>query len=284
MSEWFNEELDETLFNVGARTSIKIEKTLFKGESPYQKLEIIETSNFGKMMVLDDCIMLTESHEYVYHEMIAHIPLFLHHHPKQILIIGGGDGGTAREVLRHPSVERCVLVEIDELVVEKSKEFFPKLRIAFDNPRLELRIEDGIKYIENQQDIFDIILVDSTDPIGPAEGLFTEEFYNKVSIALKPNGIVVSQAESPYFFQKTQQNLINTLRKVYPFVTLYLASIPFYPSGTWSFSLASKEIIKNIIPRLEELNKMHSELQYLNEEVFIASFALPTFLRESLGL
>lgn len=283
MSEWFNEELDENLFNVGARTSIKVEKTLFKGESPYQKLEIIKTSNFGNMMVLDNCVMLTESHEFIYHEMIAHIPLFLHPNPKQVLIIGGGDGGTAREVLKHPNIERCVLVEIDELVVEKSKEFFPKLRVVFDNPKLELRIEDGIKYIENHQNIFDVILIDSTDPVGPAEGLFTENFYRKVSLALKYNGIVVSQAESPYYFQKTQKDLINTLRKVYPFVSLYLANIPFYPSGTWSFSFASKEVIKKMTPRSQELQKMISKLQYLNEAVFHSCFSLPNFIKHNLG-
>jgi spermidine synthase len=282
MEKWFNEIIDESIFDIGARTSIKIGKTLFEGQSEYQKLEIVETPKFGRMMILDDCVMLTDAHEYAYHEMMAHVPMFAHPKPEQILIIGGGDGGTSREVLRHESVKRCVMVEIDGLVVEKSREFFPALTTGLDDPRMDLRIEDGVKYIENQVNTFDIIMVDSTDPVGPAEGLFSKDFYKKVYAALKPGGIVVAQAESPYYFQKTQKELFDVLREVYPYTALYLSAIPFYPSGTWSFAFASKLYREDTQPRWEDMKAMALELEYFNPEIYKACFALPNFVKRNL--
>lgn len=280
--KWFNEELDDQIFDIGARTSIQIKETLFKGQSPFQKLEIVQTHSFGKMMLLDDCIMLTDAFEFAYHEMIAHVPLFAHPDPRQVLIIGGGDGGTAREVLRHPQVARCVMVEIDGLVVEKSREFFPDIASELDNPRLELRIEDGIKYMVAQEQVFDVILIDSTDPVGPAEGLFSREFYENCFQALKPDGLLSAQAESPFYFQKTQKELFSILREIFPIQQLYISQIPFYPSGTWSFAFASKKYGPFEKRREADIRKLEGTLHYFNEALGSAAFALPNFVKRNL--
>ncbi len=282
MNQWFNEELDEQVFDLGARVSIKIGETLFEGQSEYQKLQIVKTPHFGNMMILDGAVMLTEANEFAYHEMIAHIPLFAHPNPKRVLIIGGGDGGAAREVLRHACVEECVMVEIDGLVVEKSREFFPTVACELDNPRLTLLIDDGIKYIENAENAFDVILIDSTDPAGPAEGLFSADFYRKVSRALKPDGLMAAQAESPYYFQKVQKELFGVLNGIFPYTTMYISAIPFYPSGTWSFAFASKNYTEKSHARIAELEAMSPNLQYVNPPLFSGCFAIPTFMKKVL--
>jgi spermidine synthase len=283
MNQWFNEELDEQYFDLGARVSIQVGETLFEGQSDFQKLQIVKTPKFGNLMILDGAVMLTEANEFAYHEMIAHIPLFAHPNPKRVLIIGGGDGGAAREVLRHACVEECVMVEIDGLVVEKSREFFPTIACELDNPRLTLLIDDGIKYIENAENEFDVILVDSTDPAGPAEGLFTADFYKKVFKALKADGLMAAQAESPYYFKKTQKELFDVLNSIFPYTSMYISAIPFYPSGTWSFAFASKDYSEISHARVVDLEKMTPDLQYVNPALFRGCFALPTFMRKNIA-
>lgn len=280
MNTWFNETLDESVFDIGARTSIKIGQTLFEGQSEYQKLVITDTPHFGRMMILDDCIMLTESHEYIYHEMLAHVPLFSHPNPERVLIIGGGDGGTAREVLKHPLVQECVMVEIDALVIEKSKEFFPQFAPIFNHPRLTLLIQDGIQYIKDHQGAFDIILVDSTDPVGPAEGLFSKTFYEAAWSALKADGLLVTQAESPFYFQKVQKELFKILRDTFDYSAMYLAAIPFYPSGTWSFAFASKKYLPDIQLHHDTMKQLSEDFNYFNPEIYQACFALPNFVKK----
>jgi spermidine synthase len=279
MSQWFDEDIE---FDLGARVSIQIGKLLFEGQSDFQKLQIYETPKFGNLMILDGAVMLTEANEFAYHEMIAHIPLFAHPNPERVLIIGGGDGGAAREVLRHPSVKECVMVEIDGLVIEKSKEYFPTIAIEMinQNPRLTLLVDDGIKYIENSENAFDVILVDSTDPAGPAEGLFSAEFYKKAFRALKEDGLLAAQGESPYYFQKTQKELFGVLRDIFPYTAMYISAIPFYPSGTWSFAFASKKYTEKSDARWADLDAMATHLQYVNAEVFKGCFALPNFVRK----
>jgi spermidine synthase len=279
---WLNEDLDQTIFEVGARVSMRVGKKIFEGQSDFQKLEIYETPHYGNMMVLDGCVMLTEANEFSYHEMIAHVPLFAHPNPERVLIIGGGDGGAAREVLRHPQVKECVMVEIDGLVIEKSKEYFPTIASEFDNPRLTLLVDDGVKYIENNKTAFDVILVDSTDPVGPAEGLFSKDFYQKAYNSLKPNGILVAQAESPYYFKRTQRELFDVLHSVFSYATLYTTNIPFYPSGMWSFAYASKEYKENTNPRYADMEKMEENLQYFNRKLYEGCFALPTFVKKNI--
>ncbi len=281
MSTWFNEEFkEEDNLAIGARTSLKIKRSLFRGESKYQKIEILETEDFGNLMLLDDIIMLTEKNEFSYHEMISHIPIFAHPNPKRVLIIGGGDGGTAREVIKHDSIDECVLVEIDEMIIAKSIEYFPKVSTAFNNPKLNLIIDDGIKYLKENKNSFDVIIIDSTDPIGPAKGLFTLEFYQNVFESLIGDGIMCAQAETPYFYKDIQKELFGKLKSIFPFVTMFLSHVPFYPSGTWSFAFSSKKYTEKSNPRWNDMKKMESSLEYFNREIYSSAFALPNFVKK----
>lgn len=277
---WFNEEFIDDNLSIGARTSLKIKQVLYSERSEFQKIEVMETESFGRLLLLDDIIMLTEENEFSYHEMIAHIPLIAHPNPKKVLIIGGGDGGAAREVLKHECIEECVMIEIDKLVVDTSIKYFPSLSRVFKNKRLNLKIEDAVKYMKINRNFFDVIIIDSTDPIGPAKGLFTSEFYNDVFNSLNDNGIMVAQAETPYFYKDIQKELFGKLKKQFPYVTMYLSHVPFYPSGTWSFAFASKHFKELEQPRLEDLEKLENNLQYLNRELYSASFVLPNFVKK----
>lgn len=278
---WYNEDQDEHIVSIGARTSIRVTEKLYEKQSDFQKIEIYQTDTFGKMMVLDNCIMLTDANEFAYHEMIAHVPLFAHPNPERVLIIGGGDGGTAREVLRHPQVKECVMVEIDEEVINVSREHFPAIACELDNPRLDLRIEDGMAYIRNNENAFDVILIDSTDPVGIAENLITVKFYEETHRSLKQGGIMVAQAESAFYFADIQRKLFKNIKGAFPAVSMYLSQIPFYPSGTWSFAFATKEAdFDRSNYRAADLQAMESQLQYFNEAVFNGCFAIPTFARK----
>ena len=183
----------------GFGIAIKAGDVLFSKQSEFQKVEVFETeSSLGRVLTLDDLMMTTEGDEYHYHEMIAHIPMINHKNPKSVLVIGGGDGGTVREVLKHDTVEKVVLCEIDGMVIEACKKFLPTISCELDNPKVEILVQDAIEYIKNKKDEFDIVLIDSTDPMGPGEGLFTEEFYTNVKNSLKKDGIMVAQSESPF--------------------------------------------------------------------------------------
>ncbi len=282
MELWYNEQFEDQSLALGSRTSFRVDKVLYSGQSKYQKLDILRTTDFGNLMLLDNIIMLTEKNEFAYHEMLAHVPINAHPNPKRVLIIGGGDGGTAREVLKNEAVEECVMVEIDELVVEKAKEFFPKTAISFKNPKLDLKIADGIKYMKDHQNYFDVILIDSTDPFGPAEGLFEKEFYQDVYNALKEDGIAAAQAESPYYYPKIQKKYFSMLKELFPKVTSYMAMIPFYPSGAWSFSFASKKYSPFEKYQTEAINNLEKETEYFNSQIFKACFALPNFAKKNL--
>lgn len=279
-SIWFTERDDNIALSLKHTGDV-----LYKKQSPYQRVEIIDTYAYGKTLILDGMVMTTEKDEYVYHEMITHIPLFSHPNPKKVLIIGGGDGGAAREILKHDSIEHIDLVEIDPFVVEASKQFLPTISSSFSNSKLHTIIDDGLKYVKNcPKESYDIIIVDSTDPVGPAEGLFTKEFYEDVYDCLKPMGIMVTQSESPRFnanvFTEIQQCYRDIFGKknVHP----YLAYIPTYPSGMWSFSLCSKERIHPI----QDLNKKkirtflkNHRLQYYTEDIHASAFVLPAFVQ-----
>lgn len=283
MELWYNEVFEDDTLKLGARTSLKVDKVLYQGQSKYQKLDILHTTDFGNLMLLDNIIMLTEKNEFSYHEMIAHVPLTAHPNPEKVLVIGGGDGGTAREVVKHPRVKKCVLVEIDQLVIDKSKEFFPGTACVFNNPKLELIVDDGIKYMQDHQNEFDVILIDSTDPFGPAEGLFRREFYEDVYAALKEDGIATAQAETPYFYPNIQKNYFNMLKGLFPEVTMYMSMIPFYPSGAWSLSFASKKYKPFDSPRLDEIKDL-GKLDYFNADLYKGCFAIPEFAKRNLEL
>ena len=261
---------------------------LYRKQSQYQRVEIIDTYAYGRALILDGMVMTTEQDEYVYHEMIAHIPLLTHPHPEKVLIIGGGDGGGAREALKHDSVNQVDLVEIDELVIESCKKYLPNLSQSFDHPNLNLYVQDGIEYMKKCSDnTYDVIIIDSTDPVGPAEGLFTSEFYKDVYRCLKDDGIMVAQSESPHFNTKVFKEIYHCYGDIFGYgnVHPYLVYIPTYPSGMWSFSFCSKN---NLHP-VEDLDEHRSQefsskhhLKYYNPEIHKAAFMLPTFVRSIL--
>ncbi len=280
MDLWYTEKHTEN-----AAITLKVNQSLFSGKSEFQRLDIVETAEYGRMMLLDGLVMVTERDEFVYHDMITHPALFVHPDPKKVLVIGGGDGGTIREIMKHKGVEEAVLCEIDGLVIEKSIELLPSMACDIDgsNPRVKLHVDDGIAYIRDHQDAFDIILVDSTDPIGPAEGLFEEDFYRMVFGALKKDGIMVAQSESPFYHGEIQKNMYRNLRAVFPIVEMYQAFIPTYPSGFWSFAFASKEHhpVKDF--DRERAKNRGFYTKYYNEDLHLGAFMLPTFARENIS-
>ncbi len=260
---------------------------LYKKQSPYQKVEIIDTFAYGKMMTLDGMVMTTDKDEYVYHEMITHVPMLTHPNPKRVLIIGGGDGGAVREIVRHPELEKVVMVEIDALVIEAAKEHLPAIAAAFDHPKLELRVEDGIAYVKNCPDAaFDVVIVDSTDPVGPAEGLFTEEFYRHAHRILKDPGVMITQSESPRFNVKVFKEIYALYRKLFgnDKVHCYLISVPTYPTGTWSLAYCAKGDVSPVADekRQNALLSAHAT-QYYNAEIHRAAFALPNYVKTLLS-
>lgn len=189
-------------------------------------------SALGRVLTLDDLMMTTEGDEFHYHEMIAHIPMMHHKNPESVLVIGGGDGGTVREVLKHKSVKKVVLCEIDGMVIDACKEFLPTISCGLSDPRVEIKVEDAIEFIKDKKNEYDIILIDSTDPMGPGEGLFTEEFYTNVKNSLKEGGIVAAQSESPVVNKEEIKKMYNLLKKVFPVTSTYTSNIPTYPAGT----------------------------------------------------
>lgn len=263
------------------KMSYKIKNKLYSEKSDFQKVEVYDTEYLGRVLLNDDLLMTSERDEFVYHEMISHIPLFSHPNPKRVLVIGGGDGGTVREVLKHKSVEKVVMVEIDACVVEASKKHIGVTASELENNRLELIIDDGVKYLKEADDnSFDAVLVDSTDPIGPAAPLFNESFYSDVFRVLTDNGVVVSQCENPFLEIETQKSLLQIKAKLFKGVYVYNYSNITYPSGLWSFSMASKsELDPSAVNRTDSFV---DELKYYNEEMHKASFALPQFQKMAL--
>ena len=226
--------------------------------------------------------MLSERDEFVYHEMIAHVPLAVHPHPKRVLIVGGGDGGTAREVLKHPSIEHVRLVEIDEMVVSASREYLPSLSVAFDDPRLEVTFDDGVRFVAHTDHAFDVVIVDSTDPVGPAEPLFDRLFYQNVSRILTPGGIMVTQAESPYYDHVIQKTMLTNQRPYFNRLHLYLFSNLTYPGGLWSFGLGSQQFCPVGDFDAERFERAAIITQYYTPRIHRAAFALPAFVEQNL--
>ena len=277
MSLWV-EEIHRGYFS----SRFKCKKILFSGKSKWQCIDVIETEGMGLMLLNDGIVMLSERDEFIYHEMIAHVPLSIHPHPKKVLIIGGGDGGTAREALRH-NIQECVLVEIDEMVVQVCKKYFPKISSSFKNPKLNLKIQDGLKFVKESVQKFDVVLVDSTDPLGPAKDLFSRPFYKDVHALLSDDGVLAVQAESPFFELETQKDILQSLKSLFPIVSLYHYSNIVYPGGgLWSFALASKKHhpIRNFdADKIKEKIKTWN-LSYYNTDIHKASFAQPEFIRK----
>lgn len=268
----------------GYGISIKAGKVLFSEHSPFQKVEVFETdSSLGRVLTLDDLMMTTEGDEWHYHEMIVHVPMMHHPNPKTVLVIGGGDGGTVREVLKHDTVEKVVLCEIDGMVIDVCKKYLPTISCELDNPKCEILVEDAIEYIKDKENMYDIVLIDSTDPMGPGEGLFTDEFYTNVKRSLKKGGIVAAQSESPFTNQNEIKKMYTQLRRVFPIVSTYTSNMPTYPGGYWAWAFCS-ESVKPLSywdeRRGEQITKT---CKIYNKEYHQARFALPNYLKELVG-
>ncbi|MGC1309333.1 MAG: polyamine aminopropyltransferase [Phormidesmis sp.] len=284
-SVWFTDRDDNIALSIRHRGD-----RIFQEKSPYQLVEIFDTFKYGKMLTVDKMVMCSEKDETAYHEMIIHVPMLANPGVKKVLVIGGGDGGSVREILRHESVESVTMVEIDEVVVRASREFLPSLSSSLDDPKLDLIIGDGIEYLKNASDeSYDFIVVDSSDPVGPAEGLFSTAFYKDVYRCLTPSGMMVAQSESPRFNQKAFVSLSHCLRDIFNVENAhtYLAFIQTYPTGMWSFSYCTKNGIHPVkalnIDNAARFAKAH-DLQYYNPDVHQAAFCLPTFIQTMLIL
>jgi spermidine synthase len=272
MELWYTEKQTER-FGIIA----KIKRTLHTEQTDFQKLDVIETEEFGNMLVLDGMVMTTEKDEFVYHEMVAHIPLFTHPEPKKVLVVGGGDGGVIREVLKHPSVEKATLVEIDGKVIEYSKKYLPTIAGTLDDPRVDVQVDDGFMHIAKSENEYDVIMVDSTEPVGPAVNLFTKGFYAGIANALKDDGIFVAQTDNPWFKADLISSVYKDVKEIFPITRLYNASIPTYPSGLWTYTIGSKKY-DPLEVREERFHDI--DTKYYTKDIHKASFALPRFVEQ----
>lgn len=275
MELWFTEKQTPAL-----GITCKVLQTLHREITPFQEIAVLDTEQFGRMLVLDGMVQLTINDEFVYHEMLAHVPLHTHPNPRNVLIIGGGDGGTAREVLRHSQVEKVTLVELDRRVADVSRQFLPEVSISFDDPRMEPHFEDGVKYLQQKEAEYDVILIDAPEPIGQAARLFSTEFYEEIAHALRPDGLFAAQTESPFVNSDLIASVNRGVRSIFPITRLYLAPVPTYPSGMWSFTIGSKLYDPVQPPRDGGFTGM---LRYYNNGVHQTAFQLPNFVQEFLG-
>lgn len=277
-SIWFTENFE---VEKGRNLKVGIKDVLEVKQSRFQKIEMFETVSLGKMLVLDGVIQLTEFDTFAYHEMITHVPMNAHPTPKKVLVVGGGDGGVIKEVCKYTSVEEIVMCEIDEDVVNISKKYFPQFASAFKDERVELIIDDAAKYIAAKENYFDVIIVDSSDPVGPASTLFNTQFYKNMKKALTKEGIAVTQSESMYFHLDFIEELYKQNKEIYEYVSYYYTLVPTYPSGTIGFSYCSKKYdpITNLN---EDRIKDLGSLEYYNLDIHKAAFILPGFTKKQL--
>jgi spermidine synthase len=271
---WFSEQHENFSLN------FRIKECLFSEQSDFQKVEVFETVEHGKLLAHDGMTMVTERDEHVYHDMITHVPMFTHPQPENVLVIGGGDGGTVREVLKHPTVKKVTMVEIDPLVVEVSRRFIPQTSGQLSDAKVNLLFKDGVDFVKNTQEKFDVIIVDSSEPIGPATPLFNIDFYKDINACLSEQGIVVSQGESPYYDMKMQKVLVDILAQVFPKVHIYNYSNMTYPSGLWSFTYASKGLcpLKDFDP-----NRVQGQFHFYNPQIHWGAFMVPQFMLDTHG-
>ena len=277
--ELWGEEVQDGAYGMKWRAK----ELLFRGKSEFQSVEVYETLSHGRMLLIDGLLMTSERDEFVYHEMIAHVPLFLHPKPRRVLVIGGGDGGTVRETLKHPSVEHVDLVEIDGMVVDAAKTFLPTTSACLSDPRVSVRIEDGVKHMAAAGEPYDVILIDSTDPIGPAAPLFGPEFYGNVKRRLTEGGIVVAQGECPFYRLDVQKALADVVTGAFGRAALYNYHNLTYPGGLWSFVIAGKTPRDLAAPDASRVAALQPQLRYYNLETHKAAFALPEFMKRGLG-
>ncbi len=279
MDLWYTENHTEE-----ARFSIKIDRQLISLQSDFQRIDIFESREFGRILTLDGYLMVTEKDEFIYHDMITHVPMAANPNIRKVLVIGAGDGGTVRELLRYKTIEHIDMVEIDEEVVKICKEYLPVTACGLTEERVHLFFEDGLKYVRRQENEYDLIIVDSTDPFGPGEGLFTKEFYGNCYRALKEDGILVNQHESMYYssYAASMKRAHQRIKDSFPIAKIYQAHIPTYPSGHWLFGFASKKYdpIKDL--DAGKWNALGLKTRYYNTDLHIGAFAIPNYVKEQL--
>lgn len=284
MKGWFTEFHTP---NVGI--TIRIKAHLYDGRTRYQKIDVIDTPEFGRILLLDNLIMISERDEHVYHEMMSHPPLLTHKAPKKVLVIGGGDGGVLREILKHPYIQRIDQAEVDEEVIKISRKFFPKVASAYDNPKVNVYIADGFEFVKKKSQEYDIIIVDSTDPFGPGKVLFSMKFYRRVCKALCDDGIMTAQVGTPFYNANHVKKTFQKLRRVFPIVRPYMAHIPTYTDGYYCLAFCSKRYdpLKTFgrfskFAARRRSHKRYSQLaiafKYYNDNLHTGAFLLPTYV------
>ncbi len=274
---WFTEEC----LPHGSSFGLQIKGLLDRVQTPYQLIEIYETTKFGNLMVIDGCYMLSTFDNFLYHEMMSHPALFTHPDPKNVVIIGGGDCGTLREVAKHQSVESIIQIDIDEQVTRMAEKYFPELCEANNDKRCQLHFDDGIAWMKNTKaQSIDLIIVDSTDPVGPAEGLFSKAFYQDCMRALKPNGLLVQQTESPLYHQQLIKDTHHAMREAgFKNFQLLCFPQPIYPSGWWSATMTSKDLVLNEFRKNDCQNKSF-KTEYYNADIHQGAMATPEFMKK----
>ncbi|MBC8541939.1 polyamine aminopropyltransferase [Bianquea renquensis] len=279
MDLWFSER-----HTPNVKFSIRVDRQLYCGQSEFQRIDVFESKEFGRFLTLDGYMMLTEKDEFIYHEMITHVPMAVHPTVRKVLVIGAGDGGVIRELTRYPSIDHIDLVEIDPLVLEVCRKYLPQTSCRLDDERVHIRFEDGLKYIRTRENEYDLIIVDSTDPFGPGEGLFTKEFYGNCFKALRDDGIMVNQHESPFYeedaaaMQRAHKRIVDS----FPISRVYQAHIPTYPSGHWLFGFASKQYHPVHDLQAVTWNLLGLSTRYYTTRLHTGAFALPAYVEELL--
>lgn len=280
MELWFTEK-----YTQGCGLTIKVKNEIYSEKTKYQDIAFFDSYDFGRFFTLDGYMMVNEKDEFIYHEMITHVPLAVNPQIKKVLVIGGGDGGTIRELTRYSHIELIHHVEIDERVVELCKQYLPQTACKLEDERVKAFYTDGVEFVKDKENFYDLILVDSTDPIGPGEGLFTKEFYNNCYKALNENGILVNQHESPYFpnTAKEMKKAHTKLRDIFEICKVYQFHMPTYASGHWLFGFASKKFDPIKDHKKEEWEKFGIKTKYYNSMLHEGAFALPNYVIDLLN-
>lgn len=280
MTIWFSEWYSE-----GCKFDIQVDKHIHAEQTPYQRIDFFESKEFGTLFTLDDYLMVTERDEFIYHDMIVHVPMAVNSAVKKVLVVGGGDGGTVRELTRYPGIELIHMAEIDERVVRLCQKYLPQTACKLEEPRVQLFFQDGIQFVRKHKAFYDLIIVDSTDPIGPGVGLFTREFYQDCYEALNEKGILINQHESPYYEIDAAAMLRAhaNLKNIFPIQKVYQYHMPTYASGHLLFGFASKVLDPVLHHQKETWETLGLKTKYYNSDIHVGSFALPTYVRELLA-
>ncbi|MEW6546820.1 MAG: polyamine aminopropyltransferase [Bacillota bacterium] len=265
----------------GLWLAYRLGSVLRQERTAYQELAVVETEAFGRTLILDGAVQTSERDEFFYHEMITHVPMFTHPYPRRVLVVGGGDGGVVREVLKHPTVEKVDLVEIDARVLDSAREFLPFLADSLEDPRVNVVVEDGVKFVAACEAAYDVAIVDSTDPVGPAVGLFRPEFYASLARVLEPGGIFTCQVESPFFRPDVLVKARQVIGQYFPVTRIYWGPVPTYPAGWWGYASGSHGPDPARLPDEHRLDGIVT--RYYTRETHRAAFALPRYLQEMLA-